>query len=344
MCAVVSKVPMLAEHRQITTSAATRAEVLQMTMVEQGDRTAKKLKLVDLPPFPAVALQALQLVSKTDTRLAQLHDLICADPAFATEILKLANSPLYGIRTAITSTVQATMLLGFERVKAVALTIAMRGYIGNSLHIPALRACWRHSLACAMVSEELVKVTTRDIDKDVAYTNGLIHDIGRLGLALMQPDLYTPLLQSIQNTGASLLQLEREVFGVDHCEAGRLMVTSWTLPEQFTDIVARHHEPRKSNVLDTLSLVNLSCRMTDALGFDFAPCADCPSYEDLVRELPDSARAQMEKRPDELAKRIQQKIAWVEAVEGPRVSHFPSASDSLRERVEKRQPAVVPTS
>lgn len=293
-----------------------------MTMVEQGDKTAKKLTLVDLPPFPAVAIRALQLVSKTETRLSELHDLISADPAFATEILRLANSPLYGIRSSITSTVQATMLLGFERVKGVALTIAMRSYIGNSLHIPALRASWRHSLACAMVAEELGKVISRDIDKDAAYTNGLIHDIGRLGLAVMQPELYIPLVQRIHNGSASLLQSERELFGVDHCEAGRLMVTSWSLPNEFIDIVARHHEARTVEAFDPLALVSLSCRMSDALGFDFAPCADCHSYEDLLRELPAQARTQMTQHPEELTARIEEKIAAIEAVQGPKFSHF----------------------
>jgi putative nucleotidyltransferase with HDIG domain len=315
-----------------------------MGMVEQGDKAAKKLKLVDLPPFPAVAIQALQLVSKAETRLSELHDLISADPAFAAEILRLANSPLYGIRTAITSTVQATMLLGFERVKGVALTIAMRSYIGNSLHIPVLRASWRHSLACAMVAEELVKAISKDIDKDTAYTNGLIHDIGRLGLAVTQPELYRPLLQSIQDSSSALMQSERELFGVDHCEAGRLMVTAWTLPEEFIDITSRHHEARASETFDPLALVTLSCRMSDALGFDFAPCADCPSYEELLRQLPGQARDQMTKRPDEFAARIEQKIACVESVQSPRFSHTTNVTPNSSQLSAGRVSPVVPMS
>lgn len=315
-----------------------------MAMVEQGGKAAKKLKLVDLPPFPAVAIRALQLVSKAETRLSELHDLISADPAFAAEILRLANSPLYGIRTAITSTVQATMLLGFERVKGVALTIAMRSYIGNSLHLPVLRASWRHSLACAIVAEELAKAISKDIDKDTAYTNGLIHDIGRLGLAVMQPELYRPLLQSIQDSYSALMQSERQLFGVDHCEAGRLMVTAWTLPEAFIDITSRHHEARASQIIDPLALVNLSCRMAEALGFDFAPCADCPTYEELLSELPGQARDQMAKRPDEFAARIEQKIACFESVQGPRSSQTSNAIPNSTPPGAERLSAIGPMS
>jgi HD-like signal output (HDOD) protein len=326
MCFLLGDLPMLPEHRQIVTRAATRAEVFQMTMGEQGDKAASQLKLVDLPPFPAVAIRALQLVSKTETRLSELHDLISADPAFATAILRLANSPLYGIRSAITSTVQATMLLGFERVKGVALTIAMHSYIGGSLHLPAMRASWRHSLACAIVSEELIKVISRDIDKDVAYTFGLIHDIGRLGLAVMQPEAYSSVLQKIQDSSAALLQSERELFGVDHCQAGRFLVTEWGLPDEFLDITSLHHEPRSDQAFDALTLVNLSCRMSDALGYDFAPCADCPSYEDLLQELPAQARNQISNRSQDLAAQIQEKIACIEAVQAPTFPNFRSVA------------------
>lgn len=199
-----------------------------MTTPPQADRFAKQLKSVDLPPFPAVAIRALQLVSQSETRLSELHDLISADPAFAVEILRLANSPLYGIRVEIVSTVQATILLGFERVKGLALTIAMRAYIEDLLHVPALRASWRHSLACAAAAEELAAASS--MDKDSAYTGALIHDIGRLALAVMQPDSYNQLFQNTTGTPESVLQKERESFGADHCEAGRLLTTSWNLP------------------------------------------------------------------------------------------------------------------
>src|SRR5579872_2684884 len=285
-----------------------------MPMSGQGDKTAKKITLVDLPPFPAVAIRALQLVSKSETRLSELHDLISSDPAFAAEILRLANSPLYGIRTVIMSTVQATILLGFERVKGVALTIAMRSYIGKSLQVPVFRASWRHSLACAMIAEEVGKAMC--MDKDAAYTIGLIHDIGRLGLAVLQPDIYSSILQNVHENSASVLESERELFGMDHCHAGHLMATGWHLPDLFIEIASRHHEVRRSELLDALAVVRLSCKMADALGFEFAPCADRPEYDTLLQELPERARGQMDPHSIDFATRLEQKIGCVESAPG----------------------------
>jgi len=287
-----------------------------MTTPAQTDRIAKRLKLVDLPPFPAVAIRALQLVSQSETRLSELHDLISADPAFAGEILRLANSPLYGIRVEITSTVQATILLGFERVKGLALTIAMRAYIEDLLHIPALRASWRHSLACAAVAEELAAASS--IDKDSAYTGALIHDIGRLALAVMQPDAYNQLFQSTTGTSECVLQKERELLGVDHCEAGRLLTTAWSLPQVFIDITSHHHDRTKEGHLDLIGLISLGCRVADALGFEFVPNAECESYQLLISQLPDPVRQRMPADPNEIASHITDKVSCIESMRSSR--------------------------
>jgi len=301
-----------------------------MTTPAQTDGIARQLKLVDLPPFPVVAIRALQLVSQSETRLAELHDLISADPAFASEILRLANSPLYGIRVEITSTVQATILLGFERVKGLALTIAMRAYIEGSLHVPALRASWRHSLACAAVAEELAAASA--LDKDAAYTGALIHDIGRLALAVMQPDLYNQLFQNTKGTPETLLEKERELFGVDHCEAGRLLTTSWNLPQVFVEITSHHHDRAKEGGLDLAGLIGMGCKIADALGFEFVANPECESYQMLIRQLPEPIRDRMPADPNEIASHITDKISCIEAMRPARSAE-----------TEQRQSAAVGT-
>jgi len=109
----------------------------------------KPSAVTNLPPFPTVAMKIMQLLSTEDTSMRELAGLITADPAFSTEILILANSPLFAFRTEIKSILQATALLGLQRVKALALTVGIKGYLADSLKIPVLRACWQHSLACA---------------------------------------------------------------------------------------------------------------------------------------------------------------------------------------------------
>jgi len=274
------------------------------------EKAANQLRLVDLPPFPGVAVKALQLVSKPESRLRDLHDLISMDQAFATEILRLANSPLYGIRSEITSTLQAVMLLGYERVKGLLLTLAVKTYIGQSLEAPILKACWSHSLASATIAEELAMTTA--IDKDVAYTAALIHDIGRLALAMILPEGYNKLRQQGPLDPGSILQAERDLFGMDHCQAGGLLVTTWNLPLTFIEVASYHHEPRKSESLDLVGLVSLACQIADALGFSVVSISG--KYEDIVRELPDDMRRVIPGRAAKFLRRIADKMNGIESV------------------------------
>src|SRR5258706_12058519 len=101
-----------------------------------------------LPPFPAVALKALNVMAGTDSSLSELCDLVRCDPVFAGEILRIANSPLIAFSKEVTSVLQASMLLGFRRLRKLVITVGLRSYMEKSL-TPALSASWRHSLASA---------------------------------------------------------------------------------------------------------------------------------------------------------------------------------------------------
>src|SRR5882724_4620260 len=194
-----------------------------------------------LPPFPSVALRAMNVLSGTDSSLSELCDLVRCDPVFAGEILRIANSPLIAFSKEVTSVLQASMLLGFRRLRRLVITVGLRSYMEKSL-TPALRASWRHSLASALVAERIARWNS--IDRDFAFTAGILHDIGRTALASVNPQVYADLVASaLEDPAWDALASERECFGIDHCAAGRLLVAAWKLPEDFLEVTARHHEP-----------------------------------------------------------------------------------------------------
>jgi putative nucleotidyltransferase with HDIG domain len=266
--------------------------------------------LTQIPPFPAVAIKALQIVSNDNARVIELSDLICTDAAFSSGILRIVNSPLYGIRKEVTGVLEATFLLGLERIKGLVLTIGTRAYLGDSLEVPAVRACWRHSLACAVIAEDLAGVI--QVAGDVSYTAGLIHDIGRLALVVAHPNRYAKFLKSTEKKPCDVLQGERELFGIDHCEAGRSLILSWHLPKDFIAVTAQHHAPANNNKLDVLAIVRLSCMMADTLGFMAVHPLHPRSYEELLNELPEDQRNRLPVDPKELASQIAGKINSIE--------------------------------
>jgi HD-like signal output (HDOD) protein len=266
-----------------------------------------------LPPFPQVALRVLQLANNENLQLHQLSELISSDPAFASEVLTVANSLLYAPRFPASSVLQAIAVLGANNLQGLCLTVGVRGYMGKALSQPAMRAIWRHNLASALIADQVASVGF--IDRDVAYTSGVMHDIGRLALAVIRPREYTLLLENHSGPPVSILKAEHELFGWDHCQAGRQLIVDWKLPPEFEAIAAEHHEPRQKNgSWGMVDLINVSCRMADAAGFPaFAGCEVTP-YPELLDELPVRERSLFHATLEPLAFEIAKKINAVESV------------------------------
>ncbi len=238
-----------------------------------------------LPPFPQVAVRVLQLANNENVQLHQLCDLISSDPAFASEVLMVANSLLYAPRYPSTSILQAVAVLGANTLQGMCVTVGVRAYLGKTMRSPAMRRLWRHNLACAMIAERLAAVGF--IDKDMAYTSGILHDIGRMALAVIQPGAYAEILESHRGSAESILEAERGLFGWDHCETGCRMIADWKLPDGFNTVVGDHHAPRRTDgAWDVAELVKVSCAMASTLDYCAFSGCETRSYADLLDELP----------------------------------------------------------
>lgn len=264
-----------------------------------------------IPPFPQVALQVLRLANNENVQLHELSDLISSDPAFASEVLTIANSLLYAPRFPANSILQAIAVLGANNLHGLCLTVGVRGYMGKMLNQPAMKAIWRHNLACALIADQLASVGF--LDREVAYTSGVLHDIGRLALAVIKPKEYSLPLGAHSGTPASILKSERDLFGWDHCEAGRQLVVDWKLPNEFEAIVADHHEPRDKNGPWHMSdLINVCCRMADTVGFPAFPGCEVTPFAELLDEMPTRERGLFHTTVEPLAFEIARKINAVE--------------------------------
>lgn len=266
-----------------------------------------------LPPFSQVALRVLQLAGTENVPLHELSELISSDPALAAEVLSIVNSLVYAPRFPITSILQAIAIMGANHLQGLCLTVGVRGYIGESLGTPAMQALWRHNLACATIAEQLASCSF--FDRDIAYTAGVMHDLGRVALAAVRPTQYINLLSSHVGTAQSMLEQERKIFGKDHCEIGALLVKKWKLPEEFDPIMTRHHrEPAGEDAWDMAALVSMSCKMADSAGFPaFAACQP-ESFETLREELPPREKRHFHTEVGTLIFEIQRKLQALEAI------------------------------
>jgi putative nucleotidyltransferase with HDIG domain len=266
-----------------------------------------------LPPFPNVAIRVLQLANNEDASLHQLSELISSDAAFASEVLTIANSAVYAPRFPTRSILQAIAVMGANHLQGMCLTVGVRAYLGKSLNNPLIRIVWRHNLACGMIAHQLAAAGF--MDKDTAYTAGVLHDIGRLALVVIRPDQYAELLKKHQGSGATILQLEAELFGSDHCQAGLQLVSAWNLPHEFETIVSEHHAPRRTDGgWNMAELIKMSCKLADAAGFPAFTGCELTSFSELSEELPPRERRAFPSDLDTLAGDIAAKIQAVESL------------------------------
>jgi len=266
-----------------------------------------------LPPFPQVAVRVLQLANNENVQLHQLCDLISSDPAFASEVLTVSNSLLYAPRYPSTTILQAVAILGANTLKGMCVTVGVRAYLGKAMSYPAMRNLWRHNLACAIIAQRLAVPGL--IDKDTAYTSGILHDIGRMALAVVQPKGYAALLENHHGAPASMLEAERELFGWHHCEIGRQLIGDWRLPENFEGVVADHHsDRRKDGAWDVAELVKVSCARASALGFAAFSGCETASYGELLNELPARERGVFHADAETLRNEVAESIHAIESV------------------------------
>ena len=265
-----------------------------------------------LPPFPQVAIRIMQLANKENVQLHQLSDLISSDPAFASEVLTIANSLLYAPRYPANSILQAVAVMGVNNLQGMCLTVGARVYMGKSRALPFMQGIWRHSMACALIAEQLAMAGF--MDKDHAYTSGVMHDIGRLALSAVRAKEYAALLETHAGSAGSILQAERETFGLDHCEIGRQLIADWKLPRDLGDIVSLHHGPRQVDGAWAMSeLISVSCRMADSAGFPAFPGCEISPYADLLDQLPPRERGQFHSDLQALTSMVANKVQAVES-------------------------------
>lgn len=278
-------------------------------MIEQLVRPQAPWALRLVPPFPAVAQRILALVNEPDTNITALSELVKVDPSFAAELLRFANSALLGSRRKVRSLPLAIVVVGLDRVKTVATLVSMNRMVRHSVRKEALRKVWVHSLVTALVGEEISRVSR--VARESAYTAGLLHNLGTLGLMSAYPDEYSRMLEVSNDFGFDLLRTEQDLFEIDHAMAGMYLAQDWDFPDELAAAIAAHHDEPYSQVSDLDSLVQVSWRLADTLGYAaFSPKREW-SWEELMELVPNSTSAWFGGSPESAKAEIDERLAGI---------------------------------
>lgn len=270
------------------------------SLLTQNDTVQRLCKLPRLNPNVG---RLLTLSVSPDVTLEAFRDLFSSDLSLAAELLRSANAAEFGQMSRVTSIGRALLILGVERARKLSLTIAMSEYTRHCAPRAEVKAMWSHSMACAVLSEEIG--TAYGASPGHLYTAGLTHDLGRAGLLLIGSRRYLDVLSTSYRDMDEAHRLEKTLLGIDHCEAGVYLAQTWLFPAALRAPIERHHDRLCPEDDDLVRIVQSACFLACELGYPEIP--NCPSHAPeglLAAELglwPD--------RREELAATVQQRLA-----------------------------------
>jgi putative nucleotidyltransferase with HDIG domain len=222
--------------------------------------------LRDLPVLPSIVLDLIHSLDRDDVDVTTLAEKMSRDQALAAKILRLANSSFYGLAAKVKTVKQAIVVLGFDSARALAVASnvidTFGGGAGGARRVDAADF-WRHSIATALCAKNLA--SRADLDPDAAFIAGLLHDIGRLVLAISFPDRYAEVLDDCERNDATVDAAELRVFGLDHQRAGQMLAEAWKFPPLIQRAIGQHHAPAGADLGDLPGVVHAANAMVHAL-------------------------------------------------------------------------------
>jgi len=226
-------------------------------------RVAKLVEEIeDLPTLPDILNRVTAVANDPDSSASDMAKVIATDGSLSAKVLRLANSPAYGFSREISDIQQAIALLGFRETQALAVTVSIFDHLIDRTVLD-FREYWKHSYACATLAK-LISFSQKAGGKEYAFISGLLHDIGKVLLAMEMRAKHKDAYELHVDTGIPILEAEEKVMGITHAEAGYLLAEHWLLPTAVAKAIRYHHspnmEPESAGPATTVYLADLFCK------------------------------------------------------------------------------------
>jgi putative nucleotidyltransferase with HDIG domain len=200
-------------------------------------------------PIPQIALKITHMVREGKYSFQEVAREIRQDQVLSAKVIRLCSSALFGMKKGVDSIDRALIMLGEKRFLQLVVSASLEDFYPNSGNGYSLckGGLYKHALGMAVVCEALANFTGK-APADVAYTAGLLHDIGKVVLDQHVARALGLFYRRVQTDGKNITAVERELLGTTHTEVGGQLAKRWALPEVLTDVILHHHTPEKAAV------------------------------------------------------------------------------------------------
>jgi putative nucleotidyltransferase with HDIG domain len=200
----------------------------------------------DLRSPPQSVSRLLELLPRADVDSDEIVGIIERDSVLTAKLLALCNSAAFGFASEISSVAQAVLQLGSREVGRLVLSLSFGSRLSRPLPGYAIggRELLVHSVLTGKLAEQIIPSCTVEFEPSVAYTAGLLHDIGKAVLDQVLDDrTQAQIRRLIEAEAVPRLEAERAVLSCDHAELGRVLLGRWRIPEVIVEAVGNHHAP-----------------------------------------------------------------------------------------------------
>ncbi len=262
-----------------------------------------EIRPADLPTPPKVALEIMRACARDDCSNADLGTLAARDAALAAEALRIVNSAWFGFREEVLTVAHAAVILGQRALRNLVLCIAVRDALADTVIAGFDNAQFAEDSLRRAVAAGLLAPFT-GVDREEAFTAGLLQDFGLLALFVARTDAGVTLADLRCLDPDRRVALERERFGATHDATGAALAGQWELPQDLCAAISAHHAPQTAD----LPALAKTLRGADwvAAVYETADHAACLTgcralLGDLLGLLPEQVDACLEQLPQSLA-------------------------------------------
>jgi putative nucleotidyltransferase with HDIG domain len=201
----------------------------------------------NLKPIPQIALKLLRMINEDLYEIDDLTEEIRKDQVISAKTLQLCNSAMFSNRKKIESLEHAVVMLGRHLLMKFVISASINGFFSQCGmgYSHCKGGIFHHAVSTAVVAEKLASLTGK-ISPSLAYTAGLLHDIGKVALDQYIYADFPLFYRQLNDEKQNLIEVEKNVFGIDHTEVGGDLAHSWSLPESLVETVRYHHMPENS--------------------------------------------------------------------------------------------------
>ncbi|MEB0139170.1 MULTISPECIES: HDOD domain-containing protein [unclassified Undibacterium] len=237
-------------------------------------------EIKDLPTLPAVVMEILNQIDSDQVDTHELAQKVTHDIALTAKTLRYANSAYYSTLVKVTTIQQAIGLLGLVTVRQLIVTAALTGcFPENNCAGFSHKQFWEHSNTVAIVAKILAR--RLHVSQDVAFTAGLLHDIGTLVLVTYHGRAYEAVLAAQREQALTQLQAEHQVLGIDHAEVGTALARQWNFSEQMINAISGHHQPETPGLGFLATIVHVANGIAHVLHLNHTPDHSTPEITAL---------------------------------------------------------------